>query len=146
MGAGLQNGNHGELGLADHYAAEREIGGELNASIARAVVRIYRGICGRGPTKARATYRGNVVVVVLEQVLTQAERSLVASGRCDEALALRRELHRAMREELALAVSELTRCRVRAVMGDAQFDPDVAAEVFVLDQPVNTMVIAARAG
>jgi hypothetical protein len=31
-------------------------------------------------------------------------------------------------------------------MGDAQFDPDVAAEVFVLDQPVNTMPIAAQAG
>jgi uncharacterized protein YbcI len=137
VAAGPQNGSAGGFGLADYHEAAHGIGGELNANIARAVVRIYREICGRGPTKARATYRGNVVVVVLEQVLTRAERSLVASGRCDEALALRRELHGAMRDELALAVSELTRCRVRAVMGDAQFDPDVAAEVFLLDQAVS---------
>jgi uncharacterized protein YbcI len=133
------------LGLAEGES-EHGLGGELNASIARAVVQIYRGTCGRGPTKARATYRGNVVVVVLEQFMTQAERSLVASDRCNEALALRRELHCAMRDELALAVGQLTRCRVRAVMGDAQFDPDIAAEVFVLDQTVNPMPIAAQAG
>jgi uncharacterized protein YbcI len=146
MGPGTHIGSCGEFGLADDREAEHGSGGELNASIARAVVRIYHRVCGRGPTKARATYRGNVVVVVLEQVLTQAERSLVASGRYDEALALRRGLHGAMRDELALAVGGLTRCRVRAVMGEAQFDPDVAAEVFLLDQAVNTTAIAAQAG
>lgn len=146
MGAGIQNGSGGMLGLADHGEAKHGLGGELNASIARTVVLIYRRICGRGPTKAKAIYRGNIVVVVLEQVLTQAERSLVASGRCDEALALRRELHGAMRDELALAVGELTRSKVGAVMGDAQFDPDVAVEVFVLDQAVNTAPIAAQPG
>src|SRR4051812_6692621 len=119
MGAGLHNGNGRGPMVADDHEAEHGFGGELNASIARAVVRIYRGTCGRGPTKARATYRGNVVVVVLERVLTQAEQSLVASGRCDEVLALRRELHSTMRDELALAVSELTRCEVLAVLGDA---------------------------
>src|SRR4051812_2870818 len=117
MGAGPQNRSSGMLGLAIGGESEHGLGGELNASIARAVVRIYRGTCGRGPTKARATYRGNVVVVVLEQFMTQSERSLVASDRCNEALALRRELHGAMRDELALAVGQLTRCRVRAVMG-----------------------------
>jgi len=132
--------------VADHHEAEHGIGGELNARIARAVVGIYRATCGRGPTNARATYHGNVVVVVLERVLTQAERSLVASGRSNEARALRRELHGTMRDELALAVGELTRCRIRAVLGDAQFDPDVAAEVFVLDQAVNTTTIAAPPG
>lgn len=145
MAAGTQNGTM-TLGVADDHERERGLGGELNASIARAVVRIYRDVCGRGPTKARATYRGDVVVVVLEQILTQVERSLLAGGRRDEALALRRELHGAMRDELALTVGRLTGCGVRAVMGDTQFDPDVAAEVFVLDQPVNTTAFAAHAG
>jgi uncharacterized protein YbcI len=145
MGAGPQNGSGGGLCLADNET-ERGSGGELNANIARAVVRIYRKTCGRGPTKAKATYRGNVIVVVLEQVLTQVERTLVASGRYDEALALRRELHGAMRDELGLAVSELTGCGVRAVMGDTQFDPEIAAEVFVLDQAVNTTSIPAQIG
>jgi uncharacterized protein YbcI len=146
MGAGLQNACSGMVGLADRGESQHGLGGELNASIARAVVRIYREICGRGPTKARATYHGTVVVVVLERVMTQAERSLVASGRCDQALALRRELHGAMRDELARAVAELTRCRVRAVMGNSEFDPDLAVEVFVLDRPVSPTPAAAQAG
>ena len=146
MGARLENGSTGMLGLADHGEEEHGLGGELNASIAHAVVRIYCDVCGRGPTKARAMYRDNVLVVVLEQVQTQAERSLVSSGRCNEALALRRDLHGAMRDELAVAVTELTRCRVRTVMGDSQFDPDVAVEVFLLDQPINTRPTAAQAG
>ncbi|HKP88494.1 MAG TPA: Na-translocating system protein MpsC family protein [Thermoleophilaceae bacterium] len=142
MEAGLQNGRGRGLVVADEREAEHGLGGELNARIARAVVRIYHGTCGRGPTKARAIFRGNVVAVVLEQVLTQAEKSLVATGRCDEVVALRRELHVAMRDELALAVGELTRCRVSAVMGDAQCEPDLAVEVFVLDQAVMTTPIA----
>jgi uncharacterized protein YbcI len=142
MGTGLLGSKGGALALNGNHDAARGDGGELNAAISRAVVRIYREVCGRGPTKARAMYRGDVVVVVLEQVLTQAERSLVASGRCDEALALRRELHGAMHDELALAVGELTRCTVCAVMGDAQFDPDIAVEVFLLDQAVNARSIS----
>jgi uncharacterized protein YbcI len=146
MGAGPENGGGHARGLADDHESEHGLGGELNASIARAVVRIYRDICGRGPTKAQAIYRGNVVVVLLENVLTKAEQSLVTRGRSDEVLALRRELHDAMRDQLALVVGDLTECRILAVMGDAQFDPDVAVEVFVLDQPVNPRPIAAQAG
>jgi uncharacterized protein YbcI len=111
-------------------------GGELNASVARAVVRIYRTVCGRGPTKARAMYRGEVLVVVLEDVLTPAERSLVASGRAEAALELRRKLQTVMRSMLASAVSELTGARVVAMVGATQCDPDVASEVFLLDRPI----------
>ena len=55
-------------------------GGVLNAEIARAVVRTYREFRGRGPTKARALYRDNIVVVVLQDVMTASERSLATHG------------------------------------------------------------------
>src|SRR4051794_5278801 len=113
MGAGTQNSCGGQLGLADHHETERGTGGELNASIARAVVRIYRGFCGRGPTKARATYPGSVVVVVVGQALTQGEGALVGGGRRGEALAMGRGRHGAMRDCFALVFGGLTRSRVR---------------------------------
>jgi len=146
MGAKICHGSGIGLGVAHHHEeAEVGIGEEMNARIARAVTAIYRGICGRGPTTARAMCQRNVVVVVLEEVRTQAERSLVARDRCDEALALRRELHGAMRDELALAVSQLTRCPVHAVMGDAQLEPDFAVEVFLLDRVVDLTPLATQA-
>jgi uncharacterized protein YbcI len=111
--------------------------GELNADVARAVVRIYRAVRGRGPTKAHATFRGDVIVVVLEDVITPVERSLIAGGRADEALAVRRSLHSLMRGPLARAVAKLTGAHVRTVLGDGDMNPDIAAEVFVLDRHVD---------
>jgi uncharacterized protein YbcI len=93
--------------------------------------------CGRGPTKARAIFRGDVVVVILEEVLTVAERSLVADGQSDAALAMRRSLHATMRPALIAAVAEATGLPVRALMSDTHADPDAAVEVFLLDRDVN---------
>jgi uncharacterized protein YbcI len=111
--------------------------GELNAEIARSIVQIYRVARGRGPTKARAWFRGDVVVVILEGICTPTERSLIASGRSEEAARLRRDLHGAMQDLLRDAVAGLTGAEVRIVLGDSAHDPDVAVEVFMLDRTVD---------
>jgi uncharacterized protein YbcI len=111
-------------------------GGELNAAIARAVVRIHRDYVGRGPTKAQAFFRGNVVVVVLQDVMTTAEKTLVADGQSEAVLKLRHSFQIAMRGELSDAVERLTGCKVDAFMNDNHIDPDIAAQVYVLDRPV----------
>jgi uncharacterized protein YbcI len=119
-------------------AATDTAGGVLNAKIARAVVRTYREFRGRGPTKARALYRDNVVMVVLQDVMTASERSLAKHGWAREGLASRRELHSLMCPALTAAVEELTGSRVLAVMGDSHQYPDMSVEVFVLEEPVGT--------
>jgi uncharacterized protein YbcI len=111
-------------------------GGQMNAAIAQAIVRIHRDYVGRGPTKAQAFFRGNVVVVVLQDVMTRAEQSLVADGQNDAVLKVRHRFQSAMRSELSDAVERLTGCKVDAFMNDNHIDPDVAVEVFVLDRPV----------
>jgi uncharacterized protein YbcI len=117
-------------------AAARD--GELNASIARAAVRLHRSHVGRGPTKARAFFRGNIVVVVLEEVLTQSERSLVASGRHDAVIRVREALLETMRADLIAAIETLTDRGVTALMSATHLEPDMAAEIFMLDRPVES--------
>ena len=129
--------NRPPLSLLSDRGSASGAGGEVNAEIARAIVRIYRAVCGRGPTKARATFRGDVVVVVLEDVLTPSELSLIASGRAEVALSMRRELRAAMSGSMARAVATVTGSEVRAVMGDTHHDPNIAVEVFLLDRPVD---------
>jgi uncharacterized protein YbcI len=111
-------------------------GGELNASIARAAVRLHRSHVGRGPTKARAFFRDNIVVVVLEDVLTRSERSLVASGRHETVIRGREALAETMRAELIAAIGTLTDRRVTAFMSATHLEPDMAVDIFVLDRPV----------
>jgi uncharacterized protein YbcI len=110
--------------------------GELNASIARAAVRLYRSHVGRGPTKARAFFRDNIVDVVLEDVLTRSERSLVASGRHDTVTRVQAALLETMHADLIAAIETLTDRRVTAFMSATHLEPDMAAEIFVLDRPV----------
>jgi uncharacterized protein YbcI len=110
--------------------------GELNAIVARAVVRIYRAHAGRGPTKARAFFHGEIVVVLLERVLTTAEHTLVKHGRGAAALHAREPLQAAMRADFVGAIEAATGGSVRTVLSTSDVETDVAAEVFVLDRPV----------
>lgn len=115
-------------------------GGELNAAIARAVVGYHREHMGRGPTKAHAFHRGNVLVVVLKDVMTTAERSLAEAGRDEIILEMRGAFQELLRQDLTSTIEELTGARVVAFMSGNHVDPDMASEVFVLDRPLPTRV------
>jgi uncharacterized protein YbcI len=111
-------------------------GGELSAAIARSAVRVQSRFVGRGPTKAQAFFRHNFVVVVMQDAMTTSEQSLAAAGRRDAALQLRKQLQHTMRAQLVAEVERLTGCRVLAFMSDSHIDPDLAAELFVLDRSI----------
>jgi uncharacterized protein YbcI len=114
---------------------ERPHGGTLQYEISNALVGFLREYTGRGPTKARTTIRDNVVVVMLEQTLTKGEKVLVGKGRSEQVLALRHEYQEAMREESSAKVAELTGRNVVAFLSANHVDPDLAAEIYVLDGP-----------
>ena len=109
-------------------------GGQLNAALSRAVVQLHTHYLGRGPTKGHAFHRGNVVVVILEDTLTRAERSLIGAGKEEVVRDMRRQLVATMRRDLVGAVEQLTARRVVSLLADADVAPDVAAEVFILDR------------
>lgn len=114
--------------------AERLQGGRLNAAISNRVVQIQREYVGRGPTKARTFVNDNLVVTLLQDALTKAERRLAADGKADAVLGMRHEFQSTMRAEMSAAVEELTGRRVVAFMSDNHIDPDVGVEAFVLEE------------
>jgi uncharacterized protein YbcI len=118
-------------------AQDRLVGGKLNSAIATAVVRTHRRCVGRGPTRAQAFHRGNVVVLVLEDTMTREELSLAANDMKRAAWLIRTKVQTTMRGTLVGIVEELTGRRVVAFMGDNHIDPDLVTAVFVLDRPVS---------
>ena len=112
-------------------------GQSLTATLSSAVVGIVREYTGRGPTKARTSVRDNVVVVMLEDTLTKGERALVRNGRAEKVLDIRKEFQDAMRDDCIATVQELTGCKVVAMMSCNHIDPDLAAELFVLNRTPN---------
>ena len=113
----------------------RPSGASLPAAISKAVVRLLREYTGRGPMRVQTTIHDNVVLVLLEQTLTKGERSLAQIGRAQKVLEIRHEFQDAMREESSAAVAALTGRPVTAMLSANHIDPDLAAEIYVLDGP-----------
>ena len=72
---------------------------------------------------------------MLEQTLTKGEQSLVNKGRSDKVIEIRHEFQEAMREESSAKVAELTGRQVIAMLSANHVNPDLGAEIFVLDSP-----------
>jgi uncharacterized protein YbcI len=111
---------------------ERQVDGSVLASISRAVVRIVHEYTGRGPTKARTSIRGDIVVVTLQETLLKAEQTLIRDGKDRAVVEMRRTFQQTMREDLAAAVEKFTERKVIAFMSDSHLDPDYSVELFVL--------------
>jgi uncharacterized protein YbcI len=128
--------------------AERRPSSSLTSAISTAIVRLMREYTGRGPMRAHTTIRDNVVLVMLEQTLTKGEQVLAEKGRDEKVLMLRHEYQEAMREESSNKIAELTSRNVVAFMSANHLDPDLAAEIYVLDGPpahVQTSELPTRA-
>jgi uncharacterized protein YbcI len=110
--------------------------GRLTADISRAVVQLFSEQTGRGPTKARTTIDGSLVVVLLHDSMTRAEQTLVQAGKEAEVLHIRRTFQETMQQGLIEAVEGLTDRSVVTFMSANAIDPDTAAEIFVLDRAV----------
>jgi uncharacterized protein YbcI len=107
--------------------------GDVLLEISNAIVRLYKECFGRGPTKARTIYQGDVVVCVLRGGLTVAERTLYERGRGESVLRLRSEFQEAVRERFTDAVEEIVGRNVIGFMSGSQLDPEMSVEVFVLE-------------
>jgi uncharacterized protein YbcI len=113
------------------------VGGSVTAAISNAVVQILAEFTGRGPTKARTSIRDDVILVLMQDTLTKAERSLLRAGQSDFVLETRHRFQTTMRADLIAAVERLSRRRVIAFMSSNHTEPDMAAEIFVLE-PIGT--------
>jgi uncharacterized protein YbcI len=107
-------------------------GASRAALISNHVVRTFSEYTGRGPTKAWTSLDGDLVTVVLQDTLTKGERRLVADGRSEIVLDMRRAFQETMRTDLVAGVEEILDRRVDAFLSGNHIDPDVAVETFVL--------------
>jgi uncharacterized protein YbcI len=106
--------------------------GSMTAAISNAAVQIVAEYTGRGPTKARTSIHDDVVLILMQDTLTKAERTLLKAGQVEFVLETRQRFQATMREDLVGAVERLTSRDVIAFMSTNHAEPDMAAEVFVL--------------
>jgi uncharacterized protein YbcI len=108
--------------------------GNARAEIATRIVRLQSEYYGKGPTKAKAYITEDVVVVVLEETFTKAERTLVERGETDTIQQIRRRFQQAMADEFKSIVEQATGRVVRAFLSETNLEADVSVEFFLLGE------------
>ncbi len=103
------------------------------AAVSNAITRMHREHYGRGATTTRTIIQRNYVVCFLEDIYTPFERTLIESGRADAVRETRTIFQDAMAAKFTEAVEAATGRAVIAFMSQVHFEPDMAAEVFVLE-------------
>jgi uncharacterized protein YbcI len=106
--------------------------GPHGLAISNLVVRLLSEYTGRGPTKARTHFNDNLITVVVQNLLTKGERSLVRDGKAELVLETRRAYQFTMREDFTAGIEEISGREVIAFLSANHIDPDIAIESFML--------------
>ena len=107
--------------------------GETAAAISRDLVRMLKEFYGRGPVKARTTYDGDLVAVVMHGGFNRVEQTLLDAGRGQAVIAQRMAFQEVMREKFNEVIERHTGRQVIAFMSGSHQDPDLVAEIFILE-------------
>ena len=114
---------------------ERDVSRAQLANVSTALVQLYRRFYGRGPTRAKTVYDGNVLTTVLADIFTTVEQTLVERGRDDLITETRHAFQVAMRHEFIALVEAHTGREVEAFTSGVDVAHAIATETFILVPP-----------
>ena len=97
------------------------------------MVALYAEVYGHDRTTASTYVHDDVVVCILQDILSSAEQELVADGDADEVIKGRVAFQADREDEFSAAVERLTRRRVVAFLSGNQVSPGIACELFFLE-------------
>jgi len=97
------------------------------------MVALYAEVYGHDRTTAATYINGDVVVCILEDILSSSEQELIAEGGASEVIAERVAFQEDREDELSAAVERITGRRVVAFLSGNQASPGIACELFFLE-------------
>jgi uncharacterized protein YbcI len=106
--------------------------GEMRATISNEIVRLQAEYYGKGPTRAKTYIVEDLVVVVLEESFTRAEKTLADRGERDAIQHIRRRFQQQMADSFTSIVEQATGRKVKTFLSETNVDDDVSVETFLL--------------
>jgi uncharacterized protein YbcI len=102
--------------------------------VTNAMVRIYKELFGRGPTKARSDYAGpDTLLATIENSLTASERNLLDLDEHQRVREIRMFFQHASERDFVETVEQITGRKVRAFVSGMDTAQDVSSEVFYFE-------------
>jgi uncharacterized protein YbcI len=116
-----------QIGHADKRGLELQ-------ELTNAMVRLYKELLGRGPTKARTNYAGpDTLISTIENSLMPWERTMVALGEDQKVREIRMFFQHSSEAEFKETVEAITGRKVQAFVSGTDTARDVSSEVFYLE-------------
>ena len=109
------------------------LGEALTDAISASMVELYATHYGHDRTTGTTYINDNVVVCVLEDILSRDESSMVDEGAGSEVIDGRVAFQENMQDEFTAEIERLTARRVTAFMSANQTTPGIACELFFLE-------------
>lgn len=104
----------------------------LERHVSAVVERLYLDKFGKGPLYTETSIRAGVVVTVLREVLTKAEKALYAGGRGDSVLTTRMLWQHATDKAFREGVGHVVGREVVVAISGFELEHDMASETFIL--------------
>jgi uncharacterized protein YbcI len=111
----------------------QQIDGAVRSAISQAIVRIHAEHFGKGATQAKTYVWDDLIVTVLRDVLTVAERTLVQVDKAEKVRDVRTTFQFSLEQTFRDAVERLTGRRVRSFLSQVDPENGLGVEVFVLE-------------
>src|SRR3954470_22472397 len=106
--------------------------GEMRSMISTEIVRLQAEYYGKGPTRAKTYIVEDLVVVVLEESFTRAEKTLTERGERDAIQHIRRRFQQQMADGFTSIVEQATGRAVRAFLSETNIEHALSVETFLL--------------
>ncbi|HYH62198.1 MAG TPA: Na-translocating system protein MpsC family protein [Solirubrobacterales bacterium] len=108
--------------------------GAIASRISREIVRLHADLYGRGPTKAKTHLADEYALCVLEEVFTQAEKTLIRAGNPKQVEATRTAFQDAVEPAFVDVVETATERKVKAFVSGVHTGIDAAFELFLFEE------------
>src|SRR5688572_3377476 len=108
-------------------------GKQALAAISERLVSLHREYYGKGPTKAKTFLIDDTVLCLLQGGFTVVEKTLIDNGQQQAVHDIRHSFQVAMEGRFTSVVEQALSRNVIAYMSQVHNDPDISAELFVLE-------------
>lgn len=108
--------------------------GQIERSLGQRLQALYRERTGQRPEKVTCQFFDEKLAIVLEQILTPAERYLLESGRQEFAQQFRCELEAMLKSEIIALVEEIAEVRIAYLLTDTDINSGCSGMIAILKE------------
>ena len=117
---------------------------ELLARLSRETAQIQKEAFGKGPVSTKSFLFDDLLLVVMRDGLTVAEKTMLRFGQADLVRQFRQTFQNEMTTTFVDMVEGATRRKVLTYQSQIMFDPDVVIEMFVFDRELGGGFVSAE--